>query len=403
MININIVDDRISGSVNGKPFSTKYTKETWDNMVALQAKEQGAATYKDIQAIWEAFTKLTVYTPSEQIETLSPFLRYTEKDSTYYLVHEGKTCPIPVPKSLVDKILRAAEKKLPVDPVIKFFLRTLRNPNIIEGDIVSGKKFLKEVCDYVTQTFVSPVLLKKFKEEGYSGVVATNLATIQQTPLTLEGLLCTKKVVSPLKQLERYKWILDSDGNKKQVLRDGYTKVVDPDTGEETITEPKYSEDRIYEPVCMGSRGDAFHCGSAKDAPLGHVIRVGQEIRLPSWEFVDCNPNHSCVKGIHSGNQDYLNGWENPSNVTLDLLVDPGLIGAVPYNDVSGVIRSLGGMPIGVKDRLEDNKNLYHSSEYAALNDRRYAEYRQEVIEKFSSEKEKVVIAVDEKISNLPA
>lgn len=397
MININIVNDRISGSVNGEPFSVEYSEERYNDMVKLQKEEASVDNIEEAQDVWERFSELTTISPKEQIETESEHLTYDPNTDTYHLTNDGKVSPIPMPQSLVDKLLYAVDKNLPVDPVVKFFTRLLRNRNIQEGDSEDAARFVKEVCNYATQTFVSPVLKEKYMDEGASEDVATEMATVPQTPLTMEGLLCTKKVVDPLFDRTKYKYIINEDGEKEKVLRDGFEKTIDEDSGEVDIDGPEYSEAWVFQPTVMGTRGDAFRCGLEEDAPLGHEIRVGKEMRLDSWDQVNTNPNRSCVPGIHTGNQDYIDSWERSNNVTLNCFVDPAVIGAVPYHDVDGVIRVKELFPHSIKDREDENENLYHSSTYADVGDKRWAEYRKEAVERFDDELEELKAKIEEK------
>ena len=384
-INVNTNDNLITGSVNGQPFSVEYSDKRYAKMTRLQEDEQKCSTMEGAKEIWEAFEDLTQVSPKEQIETKSDYLTYDPNTRTYHLTKDGRVSPIPMPDSLSEKLLYASDKNLPVDPLVKFFIRTLRNPNIQEGSTEDATRFAKEVCDYATQTFVSPTLKKQYLEEGLSEEVANEKATVPQTPFTMEGLLVTKKVVQPLWDLMQYKYELDDDGNSKKVLRDGWKKVVDEETGEVSIEKDGelYNEDYIFEPLVMGKSGDAFYMGSESDAPLGHTIKIGKEMRLDNWSQVNTNPERSCQPGIHVGNQDYISSWQRPGTVTLNCFQDPAWIGCVPYRDVAGVIRGMGVFPYSIKDREEDNRNLYHSSTYAQQANQRWAEYCDEVLDRF--------------------
>ena len=401
MITFNIVNNKhIAGSINGEAFNTNYSKALWDKMVQTQAELEAVGTMAEAKAVFEKFKSLLAPVSTEAaISEITKEIVYNEKTSSYHLQFDGKTSPIPLPKSFVDRIKLAYEKNLPVAPLIKFVIRALRNPNIHSG--VDAARFLDRLCGYVAETFVSPVLKEKFIKEGYSDAVATEMATVPQTPITQEGLLSTKKVVTPLYDRQRYKFVEDADGNPKRVLRDEIKKTIDENTGAVTISDPEFAEDWVFEPKIMGQSGDAFYSGDGKDAPLGHEIRIGKEVRLPSWKHVNCNNSQSCVPGLHTGNHNYIQSFEDAGSVTIDMFVDPANIGAIPNYDAPGVLRCLAMFPYGIKSRKVENRNIYHSSKYAALNDARWAEYKAEIMAKYDEELEALKAALEAKKQKL--
>ncbi len=401
MITFNIVNNKfIAGSVNGTSFNVPYTKGLWDQMIEAQKEFEAASTMAEAKAVFGKFEGLLKPTSTAAaISQITPEIVYNEKTSSYHLHFDNKTSPIPLPKAFVDRIKLAHEKQLPVTPLIKFIIRALRNPNVTSG--VKAAEFLDRLCGYVFETFVSPNLKAQYIKEGYSDEVATQMATVPQTPITQEGLLSTKKVVTPLYDRQRYKFIQDEEGNPKKVLRDEVTKTVDENTGKVTISDPTHAEDWVFEPKIMGKSGDAFYSGDEKDAPLGHEIRIGKEVRLPDWSKVNCNNNQSCVPGLHTGNFNYINHFETEDSVTIDMFVDPANIGAIPYYDAPGVLRCLAMFPYGIKSRKIENRNLYHSSKYAALNDTRWAEYKKEVMAKYDEELEALKAALEAKKQKL--
>lgn len=331
----------------------------------------------------EQFLPLTEESLNEQIASKSEHLVYNEKTGKYYLTSGGKVSSVPLPAKLAEELLEAAEKGLPVDPVVKFWIRLLRNPNIKNRK--DANRWASSVVEYISRTFVSPVLKEKYLKAGYSEEVATSMATVRQTPLTMEGLVNTKKVVTPLNTESMYKYILDEDGNKKRVLRDTVESDIDEDTGD-ISRKLQFAEQWKFQPYIMGTSGDAFFCGS--DGKAGHVIRIGQEMWHDSWDKVNCDFNQAGVKGIHTGNQDYINGYEHPDNVTLNCFVDPAMIGAVACGD--DVLRVKALFPHSIKDRETENKNLYHSSKYAAMKDEEWKKLCQEAVERFEAKKKEL-------------
>lgn len=392
MITYNIINKNIVGSINGKDFSIPYTKDAWEALSKGQAAFQKADSLEKAKKVLEKLEPVVMKDAKAQIEECTPYMTYNPNTRTYHLRDGDKVSVIPLPQNLVDKIKYAVDQELPVDPLIKFTIRALRSPRVTNG--VDATYFLHRLCEYAFQTFVSPTLYQKYlDDEGYSMEVAKEMATVYQTPITQEGLLCTKKVVNARFDLQRYKWIKDEEGNAKKVLKDPDIKEIDETTGEETWRDPQFAEDWIFEPAIMGTSGDAFLCG--EDSEPGHIIRVGQVMALQSWDQVDCDDTRSCVKGIHTGNQDYIDGWEHAGNTTLNCFVDPADIGAIPYNDVAGVLRVRKIFPESIKDREVDNRNLYHSSTYAAQSDAQWDKDRAEAIERFDGEIEALQKAVE--------
>jgi len=400
MITFNATNGLIVGSVQGDNFSVPYSKELWDEMVKVNEEFTQVSTFEVAAKVVDKFKSLTDKDPKAEIEQITDFMTFNPKTRTYHLKQGDNTSKVPMPKNLVDKIKLAADKDLPVDPLIKFYTRALRNPKVAKAKRLSdATAFLEKLFSYVFRTFVSQSLLKQFMEEdGFSREVATEMATVPQTPITMEGLLCTKKVVDIKEQSQRYKWVLDDDGNKKQVLRDNVKKTIDEESGEVSIEDPQYAEDWVFWPAIY-KIGESFYCGDEKDAPKGNDIRVGKECRLESWASVNTNDNQRCVKGLHTGNQDYINGWESPDNVTLNCFVDPADIGAAPGDDMIRVLRLF---PHSIKSRDIDNRNLYHSSDYAAKGDKRWAEYRKEAIDDINAKLEEYKKQLEDQAELLP-
>lgn len=400
MITFNATSKTIVGSLKGKNFSVPYNEKVWDKMVKLNEEFNKVTDFKDAEKVLAKFEKLTKTSLKDEIEEITSFMTYNPNTKTYHLKQGKNVSKIPMPDNLVSKIKFAADKNLPVDPFIKFYTRALRNPKVVKAKRVEdATEFLSKLFSYVFRTFVSKSLLEEFmKEEGFSEEVAREKATVFQTPITMEGLLCTKKVVNIKEGNQRYKWVLDDDGNKKKVLRDGVAKTIDEDTGEITIEDPAHAEDWVFSPAVYTS-GEDFYCGEGDEAPKGQIIRVGQECRLEGWSSVNCNDNQTCVKGLHTGNQDYIDGWERKHNATLNCFVDPADIGAAPGD---AMIRVLRYFPHSIKNRDVDNRNIYHSSEYAAKGDARWKEYRTKAITELNKKVEEYKKSIESQADLLP-
>lgn len=396
MITLNVVRDNIIASVNGKNLSVRFSKELYDEAVTLYDASQDATTLDEFAEIankFEALFKVDL----EAAKAINENLIYDPNTRTYHLAINKVKHPVPMPQKLADDLAEAHDKGLPTDPIVKFWMRLLRNPKIHKNDPSNVAQWINSVVEYVTRTFTSPALYEQFKEQGFSHEVATEMATVRQTPFTMEGLICAKKVVTPLYDRTMYKFIKDENGEAKRVLRDTVEVTVDENTGnvERKVT---YNEDWVFQPYVMGTHGDAFHCGP--ESKPDHIIRVGFEMFLDSWDKVNCDFNSVAVPGIHTGNQDYINGYERKDNVTLNCFVDPAEIGAVAAGDDVFRVRAL--FPYSIKDRETDNRNLYHSSTYAAQKDEEWAKIRAELQADYQKKQEEYIKALEAK-NNLTA
>lgn len=365
MVNVNHIGDSITGSVKGKSFGVAYSPEKFKQLQELAGFVNEATTVEEYLGAAHAFLDATVEDFTTTVETACPNIHVNKATGEFFLKQGDKVSTHAMPKSFAARVLESVEKGIDVTPMIKFWTRTLRNP------LFSPKK-AKRICNYVAKTYVDYELVNTLQDEhGVSKEVAQERATSIQTPITMEGLLCTYKVSKEILT----KFALDADGNKILVDRYVSTKSIDEDSGEVTTTTatPEFVEERVFEPAVMGQGYDAFYCGDV----LGHQIKVGQRHYLAEWSQVNTDDHSSCVKGLHVGNLDYIRGYQGSSTVTHQTFVDPMYIGAVT-NDGSGALR--------VKEYFTYDsfagvlKSLYHSSTYAAMTDAAWEVMREEAI-----------------------
>ena len=403
MITINTLGDKIVGSYSGTPFSVEYSKERFDSMTELVDSLEDASDMDEARDIVESFKELTIISAKAMVESACENLFFNPANEKYYLQltrkEKGKTITmvssIPMPKTLVDRILSAVDKDHDVEPMIKFWTRLLRNPVIREQGEMN--RFATLLCDYVSATYVDPILEEQFLEQGYSESVARDYATIPQTPFTKEGLICTKKVVDPVFNSKVSEYTLDDNGRPVVSTKTDFQPTLDPLTGEMVeVEDPEtFSEDWVFQPaIHLG--GEKFACGSRKNV---YIYMVGQEARLPSWESVNCNSNQGCVKGLHTGNQNYIKSWEHLNNVTLNCFVDPGEVGAVSQGE--HVLRVRAFYPHSIKSREESNRQLYFSSDYAAQTDLVWEEDKKEAIERFEMTQREIMAANNAEIKSV--
>lgn len=373
MIIINRIENSISGSANGKAFGVLYTEKKFKAMKALAEKANKADTMEDLNNILADFEPFMHDGYKQTVETACPYITVNEETGKFFLKTKDGTeiSSCPLPQELVDRILISVEKKIDFMPIVKTWTRFLRNPNYSD---LKAARFAR----YINKTIVDHDLKKELIEDkGVTPEVAIERATVYQTPITEEGMICTYKVSREI--LHKF----DKDG--KQVPR--YAKTFDEDTGEATTETPDHIEDRLFEPAVQGKNYDPFFCYFIADAlskgKEGHFIRVGRIHELKDWNMVNTNDGISCVKGLHVGNRDYIRGYEGQGTVTHDTFVDPMDIGAIT-DDGSGALRVR--RYYTYRSNAGINRSIYHSSTYGALTDLEWDDLRKEAI-KASEEK----------------
>lgn len=305
MITINKVGNSIVGSYRDSKtsqdvqFGVTYSEEKFKAMQELVEAIDNAATFKEALEICDKFSELTTEDLNEKMQTKCTDI-YVAKTGKYYLKIGNVISSVELPKALVDRINDSLDKGIDVQPLIKFWIRFLRNPKLRSNKEVRSS-FSERVFNYINAKYTNYDMIEKLiSEKGVSEEVATEMATTYQVKITKEGLLNTFKVSREITE----KYVLDEDGNKKLVDRYKGKATIDENTGVvvyEDLT-PEFVEDRLFEPAVQGKSGDAFYCeGVIGFKDPGHFIKVGCVHRLPDWSYVDTNDYRSCVKGLHVG------------------------------------------------------------------------------------------------------
>jgi len=358
MITLNVTGDVITGSYDGKNFGVGYDEKLYKQMLKLQAQAEKATSVAAVKKVLEKFAPLTVEDFKSTIEGASEYLHFNQKTGETFIKFNKVVSNVPLPSQFVDRLNESIEKGIDVLPMVKFFIRTLRNPKLTPTK-------LDNLCTYINQTYMDSGYAEELmKEHGISLEVAQARATRIQTPITNEGLLQTYKVSR--EKTRKF----DKDTGE---YIDRYKATFDEETGLKTYDKPEFVEDLVFEPAVQGTSGDAFFCGNKE----GHIIKVGETHKLADWSQVDCRDTVSCVKGLHVGNLDYIRGYQGQGTVTHNVFVDPMYIGAVPH-DGTGVIRTKEYM---VYDTFEHvTKSLYRSSTYAAQTDAEWKEMLKEAV-----------------------
>lgn len=393
-ININVSDDLISGSYGKDQFVVRFTKERYDKMIELQQKANAVKQYSDLKGIFEEFMPLTEESFKDLVETRCPYIVVNDITKEFFLTNDGVVSSIPIPQQLVDRIIESAEKGVDFMPLVKLWMRWLRNPVLRSKKGKARDEFSEMFATYISTDFVNKQKASKLMEEqGLSEEVARRFASVKDVSITQEGLLNTYKAAQEITT----KYALDEEGNT--IVVDRYPKEIDPDTGVIITKIPDTAEERLFEPPIMHQRGDAFFCKGANGYPdVCHFLKVGCEIALPDWSFVDCDSSHSCVKGLHVGGLTYIAGYQGTGTETFNCFVSPEHIGAFDHSG-NGAIRCLKYFVHSAIDCICGN--LYHSSTYAAKTDEEWAVIRKEVIDFYAKERKESIEEQNNEIAEI--
>jgi hypothetical protein len=364
MLTYAVIGDNISITIGEESYSTPFSKETYDAIKAFEDTLEGVTTVKEYNAIANELRAFLSKTSEDLVESACPLLKYNSKTGTYHLVHNKVVSSVALPQALVDRILDSQDKGVDFMPIVRMWVRFLRNPNLKK----KGNAFANKFFNFVNLKYQHPKMYNEFLDAGFSPEIAAEKATVYQMKVTNEGLLNGYKVSREV----MHKFVANEDG--EPVVKPRYTRTFDVNTGEITSEGlPEFVEERLFEPAMMGSGGDAFSCvGPNGFDKLGHFIKVGCIHALDSWEQVNTNDNQSCVPGLHVGGLMYIAGY---SGEIHNVFIDPMHVGAVP-DDVSGAIRckqyfvhsSLAGV----------NGSIYHSSKYAKATDAEWSKMLEE-------------------------
>ena len=380
MISINVIGEMISGSYGNTPFSRTYEKDIYEQMVELAGQADTAATVEEYNGILSEFALLA----TEDLTELNLKVTFAGCDSYLYKDAAGRyfikfgqkdTVNVPLPESLVNRIYDSMNVGIDVDPIVKLWMRWLRNPILRKKNKEgNGEEFTKRFFEFIDMKYVHPKLRLEFMEDhGLSEELATERATMYQVKVTREGLVNAFKVSEEI--MTKY----DTETGE-EVPR--YQRTFNIDTGEiESDGLPEHVEDRLFQPAIKRQSGDAFYCEGANgyDKPQ-HFIKVGCVHRLPSWDMVNTNDNQSCVPGLHVGGLKYI-AWY--SGEIHNIFVDPMHVGAVPDSQ-DGAIRCL---QYFVHSSMAGvNGSIYHSSAYAAKTDEQWEEMKNDLIECYTGD-----------------
>jgi len=387
-VNTATADKRITGILNGVSFNVTFSDAL---LATLAAAQKDLESIEEVEAYdkWLADVKavLEASEPTDTITEACKDLMLDTKTGHYYVKVDNKISKHPVPELLVDVILESVEKNIDATPIVKAWIRFLRNPNF-----TTRKAEL--FASYITATIIDSEELERLQiEEGFTYEKAVDRATYNDVAITNEGLIVAKKYARLLTQ----GWEIDQETNQpKKVDLFPTTKTINQFSGEvtETVHYPDFAEDLTFEPPVQGRSGNAFLCGEIED----HIIKVGQKHELKDWSMVNTNDDTTCVKGLHVGGLQYVASYKSLNCQLLDCFVDPADIGAIcgwsNFEGSDGAIRVKSYFVYGATDGR--TKGIYHSSKYAAMKDAEWEAYKAQAIE----EGNKIVAEVTESVND---
>jgi hypothetical protein len=389
MIIINRTETLISGAINGEPFNVSYDEQKYALMKDLELQATKVNTIEELQAIVKELMPLTKESYKEIVQTACPDIFVNKHTNKFYLQCNNKISSKAIPQALVDRILLSVEKGIEVKPLIKCWMRFLRET---PGRPAFTDARATQFANYIMQTYTNEAVVANLvSKEGFSRETAVIKATTPQVAITLEGLLVGYKVSREI--LTKY----DLNENEEVVTKSRYKKSVDPDTGKVTYDEAAYVEERLFEPCVMGNRGDEFWCvgtdiNGVSYSKKGHHIRVGALHYLDNWDQVSSPGN----KGLHCGGLSYIDGYQQEGTVTHNILIDPADIHSTNCHG-EGVNGAMTVKRYFVHSSFAGvNKNIYHSSKYAEMNDEEYKKVLEEVVTKTQMSKTEMDNALDE-------
>ena len=169
-------------------------------MLELANKADDAATVEEYNGILSEFALLTTedLTTRRHIADVSGDMFLSKDPAGRYFIEyeEGDVINTPLPESLVNRILDSFDTGIETTPLVKLWLRWLRNP-ILRKKSKQGKgeEFTKRFFEFIDMKYVHPALRMEYMEEhGLSEELATQRATMYQVKITKEGLVNAFKV-----------------------------------------------------------------------------------------------------------------------------------------------------------------------------------------------------------------
>lgn len=372
---VNRKNDRITGAIEGKPFSIMFDQGIFEDLKADAARLEKTKEKAVYESIVEHAQELVVVDFNTEVAAANGYLKYRPNTKTYHLViNKGTKNELvsedAIPEVLAQRIVESYEEGADFMPLLMAWRRFLTRENSKPED----KNYF---ASYLCAMFVDEANVSKLREEkGLSAEAAVELSTYNDLSVTTYGLLATFKVVEEVKKI--WKFTTDKDGNETKVQVDAFpgTKDIDPITGKVTETpgKPTYLEEVLFTPA-IWKNGDQFFCGDK----LGYQYQIGKEAILP--ETAQRNRQNTFGGGgLYCGGLNYIKGYSNNHTETLTCFIDPAEI--ISFQDAGNAMR-VNRMFINGSSSMEgETKGMYFVSDYAKESNLRMAEKFKAAVEK---------------------
>ena len=377
MLTFRVLEKRITGSFNGKPFNVPRTEDMEKSLQDIQNGDAEAPSAEE----WDGFLKnarKTVVAGSNEHLSFNPVT------DEYYLTVDGTPLKNPIPETLVKYIEESFEKGIDFTPLLKAWARFLINPRYTKEN---GKWFDKYLNTVYIDRKAAEVLME---EEDLSMEAALAACTYNDLSITKEGLLATYKVA----EIVTWEWkMVEEDGEWVKVKEDKYKTtpaVLDSVTGEVVtpakMEKPEFAEDFVFTPAICKS-GDKFYSG--KD--LGYVYKVGEMQHLPAGAKRNLD-NTFGGGGLYIGGLNYIEGYRSSGTHVLCVFANPTDI--LSFQDSGCAMRVDALFPNAILEGEDDSikqKNIYHSSDYGKLSEERFSEMLRQALKN-----EKTILEMNE-------
>ena len=372
--------DKIIINLSGKRIVKDFKKDLYEYLIAQESLFAEAKTVEEAKAILSEVEEAINSETVDSKTRINEYLVYDKKDNAFYLALGNQVSSWPMPETFAQRIIKTREKNLDVKPLVKAWIRLLRNPNV-------DREFIERFCGYVNSKYVDKKLYTELVESGINEDTAKEMATCYDVAITVTGLLATNKYA----RIVYHKFDKETG---EQINR--YETEFNEDSGIKMTKLPENIEDYTLEPPVMGQGGEAFYSGEA----VGHHISVGKVHRLPSWNSVDLNHDRM-EKGLWLGGLSYIQGYGGRTEVLLQCFVDPAKIGSFYKGSEFSAIKVLEYFVHSAVDI--PNKALYHESTYAEQTEKEWSDDATKAIETLNDMKKKFSEQIEGQIGEISA
>lgn len=384
--NISVINDpknkikTINAIIGNEKISRPFSEELYSELLKLEEKFQEIETIDEANMIISlAKGMLSSGKKESEYEDIDEFVTYSKLKKEYYIKSNDKIfTSYPMPKVFADKVLETRDKGLSIDPLIKNFIRLMRNPRF-------SKSFVEKYLNYITAKYFDSKKYNEYLEAGYEDNVAQQMATFEDVSFTSSGLLSTYKYA---------KIVFTKHDSQTGDLKDLYPIEYDEVTGQKRykLEELKIEDYTLIPPVMERSGDPIFVNGELKKS-----IVMGAIHTLDQKDHGTYQHNHMS-KGLYVGGLRYINGYSGQNRILLNVLVDPAKICA--FNE-SGQFSAIKTEEYYVHSAVDvPSKALYKESKYLDHTNSEWKKVATEAVEALEKKKVQLDSEIDQ-ISSL--